>query len=79
MATPTEQALQGFGDKWGYETHGCRGAPKRTTFRGAQSDQGSATILSQHQCSSTPGASTTNGGKSPEGRGMGTRSVGRGK
>ncbi|ODM15777.1 hypothetical protein SI65_08617 [Aspergillus cristatus] len=66
MATPTKQALQGSGNGWGYETHCYRGAPTRTTFRGAQSHQGAAAIPSLHQCSSTPGASTTGGKKDPE-------------
>ena len=35
MAKPTKQALQGSGAGWGYETHYCRRAPARTTFRRA--------------------------------------------
>ncbi|ODM14909.1 hypothetical protein SI65_09661 [Aspergillus cristatus] len=66
MATPTKQALQGSGAGWGYETHCCRGAPTRTTFRRAQSYQGSVTIPGQYQCSSTPSAPTANGGKGPK-------------
>jgi len=44
----TKQALQGSGVGRGYETHCCRRAPARTTFRRAQSYKGAATILIQH-------------------------------
>ena len=63
MATPTNQALQGPGDKPGYETHYCRRITTRTIFRRAQSYQGAATISSQHQCSSTPSTPTENSGE----------------
>ena len=55
-------------ETYGYETHRCRRISTRRTFRGAQRDQGSATIPSLHQCSFTPGASMANVEEGPRRR-----------
>ncbi|EYE91631.1 uncharacterized protein EURHEDRAFT_416312, partial [Aspergillus ruber CBS 135680] len=63
---------------WSHETNYHRRISTRTTPRRTQSYKGIATIPSQHQCSSTPGAPAADDGKGPKRRRMGTGSSGGG-